>query len=99
MSTTGEKLSCWRVMSIGILLVIYAALSACSSEVAVAAPDPDEVVVKLRGLDPKLRMATGRVIETGETATLKQGGLSFRACGNGQNISVWAPGYYIKTLT
>lgn len=100
MSTAGERLSClWRVMSIGFMLVIYAALSACSSDVAVAAPDPDEIIVKLRGLDPKIRTAIGRVIETGETATLQQGGLSFQACENGQSISVWAPGYYIQTLT
>ena len=100
MSATGERLSCpWRVMSFGILLVIYAALSACSSDVAVAAPDPGEVTVILKDLDPKIKVAIGRVIETGETAILNQSKLSFHACGDGHRVSVWAPGYYIKTLT
>lgn len=87
-----------RVMTIGTLLLVYAALSACSSDVAVAAPDPGKVIVILKDLDPKVKRAVGRVIQTGETATLKQGRLSFQACENDQNVSVWAPGYYIKTL-
>ena len=99
MSATGERLSCpWRVMSFGILLVIYAALTSCGPTTAIAAPDPGEVTVKLKDLTPKIKVAIGRVIETGETATLNQGKLSFQKCENGHSISVWAPGYYIKTL-
>ena len=97
MSAIGVKLSCpWRVMSFGILLVVYAALTSCGPTTAIAAPNPGQVVIKLRDLDPRVKRAIGRVLETGERATLDQGKLSFQACENGHRVSIWAPGYYIK---
>lgn len=97
MSTTGAKLSFrWRVMSFGALLLVYAALSACSSEVAVAAPDPGQITIKLRNVDPKIKIAIARVKETNESASLEQGKLTLQACDRGHTVSVWAPGYSIN---
>jgi hypothetical protein len=99
-SAPGVKLrQYWRAMSLGILLVIYAALSACGPTTVIAAPDPGQIIVKFKNADPKVKVAIGRVIPGGETASLDQGKLAFQKCGAGHTISVWAPGYAIQSLT
>lgn len=98
MSVAGVKIRSFRqAMYIGILLVIYAALTACSTERVSAAPQPGLVNLKLTDFDPKVKPVIARVIQTGETATIYEGRLSFKTCGKGHIISVWAPGYSIQS--
>lgn len=100
MSAAGVKSrSFWRAMNLGILLLIYAAMSSCGPTEAIAAADPGQITVKLKNLDPKVKTVVGRVVETGETASLYQEKLSFLVCANGHTISVWAPGYSIQSIT
>jgi nitrate/TMAO reductase-like tetraheme cytochrome c subunit len=61
-------------------------------------PETGQIFIKIKDLDPKAETAVARVVETNETDSLDQGELRLRACANGHTISVWAPGYYIKTF-
>ena len=99
MSATGVKFRWFRrVVSLGTLLIIYAALTSCAQEDVVAAPDPGQVTIKLKDVDPNIKTAIARVVETNETTSLYQGKLSLLECGNGHTVSVWVPGYYIKSF-
>ncbi|HEY3473387.1 MAG TPA: hypothetical protein VGK56_02190, partial [Anaerolineales bacterium] len=105
MSTEGEKSrKFWRAIFLGILLVFSVALTSCVSSTAGAAPDSSApetgpITVKITNANPAVKTAIARVVESTETDTLDQGKLSFSICLQGQRISVWAPGYYVATLT
>ena len=99
MSMAGVKLIwSWRVISFGTLLVVYAALSSCGPTKAIAAPDPIQTTVKITNSDPRVKIAIARVIGTDQAADLYQGKLELESCDVGKTISVWAPGYYIKSF-
>ena len=105
MSTEGEKSRrFWRVIFLGILLVIYVALTSCVSSSVGAAPDSSApetgpITVKITNTNPEVKTAIARVVETNETDSLDQNKLSLSSCLSGQRISIWAPGYYIFTFT
>jgi hypothetical protein len=93
----------WRVIYVSILLVVCVALSSCGPGVAVAAPNSSSpetgpITVKITNINPEIKTAIARVVETNETDTLDQNKLAFSACLQAQRISVWAPGYYIYTF-
>ena len=107
MSAAGVKSkSLWRVMYLNILLVVPFALSACGPPASVSAsttndpasPENGSITVKIMNTNPAIKTAIARVLETRETDTLDQNKLAFSACLNGQQISVWAPGYYIYNI-
>src|SRR5262245_12523919 len=88
----------WRVINIGILLVIYVALTSCGPSGVSAAPAPSSpengpITVKITNTNPGIKTAIARVIETNETDSLDQGKLTLSTCLQGQHISVSAPGY------
>lgn len=60
-------------------------------------PEVGPIFVNITNTDPRVEQAMVRVLETGETDSFDQNLLSLTACANGQNISVWAPGYYMQT--
>lgn len=96
----------WRAIYLSILLVISFALSSCVSPTGASAagsnssdsPETGPVAVKIINVNPAVKTALGRVLETRESDTLDQNKLTFSACLNGQHISVWAPGYYIYNI-
>jgi hypothetical protein len=87
-----------RASSFSILLLICAALTSCGPETAVAAAKSNQLTIKITNLNPKVKMAVARVIETKEAAALEHGKFELSACAPGQTISIWAIGYYIKTF-
>jgi nitrate/TMAO reductase-like tetraheme cytochrome c subunit len=96
----------WRVMYLNILLVVPFALSSCAPSASASAattnnsdsPETGPVIVKIMNMNPAVKTAVARVLETREADTLDQNKLSFSACLDGQHISVWAPGYYISNI-
>jgi len=97
MSAAGVKSkSLWRVMYLNILLVVPFALSACGSPASVSAsttnnpasPENGSITVKIINMNPAIKTAIARVLETRETDTLDQNKLAFSACLSGQQISV-----------
>jgi hypothetical protein len=60
-------------------------------------PETGPIFVNITNADPKVEQAMVRVLETGEMDTFDQKLLSLTVCANGQNFSVWAPGYYVQT--
>jgi hypothetical protein len=102
-----------RAMSFGILLLIYAALTSCGPNVPTAsvpehdiAPDGD-IVIKLFDevtSKPLLEDATVRVInpqmenQASESDNDDHDKLAIHDCTPNQSISVWVPGYYIKSF-
>ena len=105
MSSAGvNSRSLWRVIYLGILLVISFALSSCGPPASVSAattnspasPETGPVTVKI--LNPNVERAIVRVLGTEQVDTLDEDILALKSCSNNQYISVWAPGYFIETF-
>jgi hypothetical protein len=90
-------------MSFGVLLVVSIVLTSCVP--AIAGPVATETPgLKLRNavtvtiVNPNIQGAIARVLGTKQVANLKEDTLSLKSCSDSQYISVWAPGYYVKTF-
>jgi hypothetical protein len=104
-NTLGAKLiQSWQAMAVGILLVLFMALTACGATpptptaAATAAPveKPGPITIKIT--NPNIETAIARILDTKEIDTLDGRLLTFKACSDTQAISVWSPGYYVETL-
>jgi hypothetical protein len=107
--------SLWRVIYLGILLVISFALSSCGSP-ASAAPEATSgppsadgsIVINLLNDTPTkslLKVATVRVIspqdgyKINEVDDADNDKLAIHPCTSNQFIAVWVPGYYVYSVS
>ena len=99
----------WRVMNASILLLFLFTLSACDainierSNSPTDAPDQEKetggitIIVKDADGKPVKTGAVARVVGADNADDEKDGVLKLNPCLPGQNISVWASGYFIST--
>lgn len=93
----------WRVIYLNILLVFDMALSSCGPIVRAATAEPTPKVVITVNVTSqsgeKITTAVARILGTSEADSLENDNqLSLRMCVNPEQISVWAPGHYIRTI-
>jgi hypothetical protein len=86
-------------------LVLYFFLSSSGTTPPSNVPQPpvtssatETGPIFVRITNPGITAAIVRVVGTDQRDDLDQGKLSLSSCSQDQNISVWAPGYYIQTL-
>jgi hypothetical protein len=90
----------WRVIYVSTLLIVSIASSSCDSS-ASAAPQTtptESAPITVKIIDPDIKTAIARVVGTDQIDSLDQKILTFSSCVQGQQISLWAPGHYIKTI-
>lgn len=92
------------VIVILFALLLYALVTSSGSTAPANLPQPTNTSsapetgpIFVRITNPEVKNAIVRVLETRERDDLDQSTLSLTSCSQGQNISIWAPGYYIQT--
>jgi hypothetical protein len=106
-SEAGElSVRMWRAMFLFALLalVVVSMLRGVppgipvTGEITDSPAAPESLPITVRITNPTVKTAIARVVESNETDSLDENKLAFSACFQGQHISVWAQGYYIKSL-